>query len=176
MIRAALTATPDKSASDIAKEIGVSSALVYNVKANLAKKNGKAAGKKKAGRHGGGKANTAEGSGNKAEGSVNKAERIRQVAKSLGKTVRPRDVIAVLAGEGIKVSSPQVSKTLSAAGYRQRGRGKGKGRKTAAATAKTSASSNGLNLEALIAAKTLIQKVGSVELAQEALAAMKKLG
>jgi hypothetical protein len=103
-------------------------------------------------------------------GQVNKAQRIRDVAKSLGKKVRPKDVIAELAKEGITVSSAQVSTTLSAAGYRRRRHGK-KG----AATAAHSGNRNGLNLEALIAAKALIQKVGGIEVAQEALTALKKL-
>ncbi len=93
------------------------------------------------------------------------------MAKSLGKKVRPRDVIAELAKEGITVSSAQVSKTLSAAGYRRKRRGK----KLAAASAHP-AGANGLNLDALIAAKALIQKVGSVEVARKALAALVKLG
>jgi arginine repressor len=104
-------------------------------------------------------------------GQVNKAQRIRDVAKTLGKKVRPRDVIAELAKEGITVSSAQVSTTLSAAGYRRKRRGK----KTAVA-ASHPASGNGLNLDALIAAKALIAKVGGVQVAQEALAALKKLG
>ena len=37
-IREALTATPDKPAVEIAKEVGVSPALVYNVKAAMKKK------------------------------------------------------------------------------------------------------------------------------------------
>ncbi len=41
-IREALTATPDKSAVEIAKEIGVTPALVYNVKAGMKEKSGKA--------------------------------------------------------------------------------------------------------------------------------------
>lgn len=45
-IREALKATPDKPAAEIAKAVGVTPALVYNVKANMAKKAGKAAGKK----------------------------------------------------------------------------------------------------------------------------------
>ncbi|HEX4147773.1 MAG TPA: hypothetical protein VHY20_02250, partial [Pirellulales bacterium] len=51
-IRAELKANPGKSATDIAKEIGVSPTLVYNVKANLKKKAGKTAGavKRKPGR------------------------------------------------------------------------------------------------------------------------------
>ncbi len=107
-----------------------------------------------------------------AAGQVNKAQRIRDVAKTLGKKVRPKNVISELAKEGITVSSAQVSSTLSAAGYRRKRRGK----KTAAASATHPASGNGLNLEALIAAKQLIQKVGGIEVAQEALAALKKLG
>ena len=46
-IREALKATPDKSAAEIAKAVGVTPALVYNVKANMAKKVGKATGKKR---------------------------------------------------------------------------------------------------------------------------------
>lgn len=53
-IRAALTARPDKSAAEIAKEAGVTVGLVYNVKANMKKKTGKA--KKKPGRKPGSKA------------------------------------------------------------------------------------------------------------------------
>ena len=103
---------------------------------------------------------------------TSKAQRIRDVAKTLGRKVRPRDVIAELAKEGITVSSAQVSMTLRSAGYRRKRRG----RKVAAATAAAASSSNGLNLDALIAAKALIAKVGSVEVAEEALRAMKKLG
>jgi arginine repressor len=98
-----------------------------------------------------------------------KAQRIRDVAKKLGKKVRPRDVIAELAKEGVKVTSPQVSKTLREAGYRRRRRG----RKGAAAA--RSASSNGLSLDALLAAKALIVKVGSIETAERAISALKKL-
>jgi transposase len=157
-IREALKATPDKPASEIAKDIGVSTALVYNVKASLARKKSKATAGKKAGH---------------IAKEVNKAERIRQVAKALGKKVRPRDVIAELAKEGVKVSSAQVSKTLSNAGYRRKRRGK----KAAAGTTTSSpSSSNGLNVEALIAAKALIAKVGGVEAAEEAIKVLKKLG
>ncbi len=104
-------------------------------------------------------------------GETSKAQRIRDIAKTLGKKVRPRDVIAELAKEGITVSSAQVSMTLRSAGYRRKRRG----RKVAAVTAAAVLSSNGLNLDALIAAKALIAKVGSVEVAEEALRAMKKL-
>ena len=102
---------------------------------------------------------------------TSKAQRIRDVAKALGRKVRPRDVIAELAREGITVSSAQVSTTLRSAGYRRKRRG----RRAAAATAVAASSSNGLNLDALIAAKALIAKVGSVEIAEDALRAMKRL-
>jgi transposase len=46
-IREALAATPDKSANEIAKELKVTPALVYNVKAGMKKKTGKASGKKR---------------------------------------------------------------------------------------------------------------------------------
>ena len=105
-------------------------------------------------------------------GGVSKAQQIRDVAKTLGKKVRPRDVIAELAKEGVTVSSAQVSMTLRSAGYKRRRRG----RKSAATAAAGPAAGNGLNVEALIAAKALIAKVGGVEVAEEALKVLKKLG
>jgi 23S rRNA pseudoU1915 N3-methylase RlmH len=118
---------------------------------------------------------TAAANGAARSGKINKAERIRQVAKALGKKVRPKDIIAELAKEGVHVSSAQVSTTLSAAGYRRRGRKARAG----AATGKSSAgkmSGAGLDLEALIATKALVQKVGGIENAEEAIRALKRLG
>ena len=103
---------------------------------------------------------------------VSRAEQIRQTARELGKRVRPRDIIAKLREAGVEVSSTLVSKTLFAAGFRRRRRAK----RIAAARATMSASHNGLNLDALIAAKALIQKVGGIEVAEEAIRAIKKLG
>jgi arginine repressor len=105
-------------------------------------------------------------------GQVNKAQRIRDVAKTLGKKVRPKDVIAELAKEGVAVSSAQVSTTLSAAGYRRKRRRK----QLAPVAAAKPANRNGVDLDALIAAKALIVKLGSIEVAQDALAALKRLG
>ena len=45
-IRAALTATPDKAAADIAKDVGVAVSLVYNIKAKMKKQEGKPKGKR----------------------------------------------------------------------------------------------------------------------------------
>jgi transposase len=153
-IRDALKASPDRSGAEIAKELGVSTALVYKVKARLAKKSRKRAGKKA------------------SSGQPSKAQMIRDVAKELGKKVRPRDVVAKLADQGVTVASAQVSLVLSKSGYRRKRRGK----KAAAATAALASPSNGLNVEALIAAKALVTKVGSVKVAEEALNVLKKLG
>jgi hypothetical protein len=110
-------------------------------------------------------------------GSVNKAQAIRDAAKDLGgKKVRPKDVIAALAEKGIIVSSPQVSSTLKAAGYRRTRR---KGKPIASAHKSKSAQhhdANGLTLEHLLAAKALIAKIGSVEAAKKALDVLAKLG
>ena len=92
--------------------------------------------------------------------------------RSLGKKVRPRDVIAELAKEGVTVSSAQVSTTLAAAGYRRRRRGK----KVPGAAAAKPAAPTKLSLDSLLAAKALIEKVGGVEAAEQALHALKRLG
>jgi hypothetical protein len=110
-----------------------------------------------------------------AEGEQpSRAEMIRQTARALGKRVRPRDIIATLKDKGVTVSHTLVSKTLHAAGFRRKRQPRG--RKAAGTTSATPALGNGLNVEALIAAKALIAKVGSVGVAEEALKVLKKLG
>ena len=100
-----------------------------------------------------------------------KAEMIRQTAKAHGKNVRPRDIIAKLKEQGVDVSSALVSSTLKAAGFRRKRRGRKAGTKSVRAPA----TANGLNLDALIAAKSLIDKLGGVEHAEAAISALKKL-
>jgi hypothetical protein len=107
----------------------------------------------------------------KKSDNASKAELIRQTAKSLPKPIRPRDIIAALKEKGVDVSYPQITSALKAGGFhRRRRRNKGVG------AASQSPTANGLNLDALLAAKALIAKVGSVEVAEEALRALKKLG
>jgi hypothetical protein len=110
---------------------------------------------------------------------VNKAEEIRQAAKTLGKRVRPRDIIAKLKGEkGIVVSSAQVSTTLHNAGFRRRRRRRAVATAGASATAgrRGAAHSAGkLSIESLLAAKSFIDRVGSIDKAEEAISALKKL-
>ncbi len=108
---------------------------------------------------------------NHSHGGVNKAQAIRDAAKKLGKKVRPKDIIAALAAEGITVSSPQVSSTLKAAGYRRT-------RRTRRSTSPTShghSRSTEVSLEHLLAAKALATKLGSVEAAKKAIDVLTKL-
>jgi hypothetical protein len=102
-----------------------------------------------------------------------RTEMIRQTAQTLGKRVRPRDIIAHLKEKGVAVSHTLVSKTLAAAGFRRRRRRRKPG---AGADARRVASGGGsLDLCALIAAKALIEKVGGIENAQAAISVLKKL-
>jgi hypothetical protein len=99
---------------------------------------------------------------------VTKAEQIRQAARSLGRKVRPRDVIAKLAEQGVSVSSAQVSAVLSASGMKRRRRS---GRRAAAVEMVTST----LTLESLLAAKRLVNQLGSVAAAKTAVDALARL-
>ncbi|HWB10537.1 MAG TPA: hypothetical protein VG826_15010 [Pirellulales bacterium] len=104
---------------------------------------------------------------------TSKAERIRQVAQGMKKPVRPRDVIAVLAAEGVAVSSAQVSTTLRAMGMRRRRRGR---KPVEAAPGRPAIVSSGtLSLDSLLAAKKLVTQLGSVEAAKTAVNALAKL-
>src|ERR1700730_14042942 len=84
---------------------------------------------------------------------VNKAELIRKTAKSMGKTVRPRDIIAALKKQGVVVTSPQVSKPMQTAGFHRRTGGK----KAAAATSSAGETSKAQRIRDV--AKALGKKV-----------------
>jgi hypothetical protein len=96
---------------------------------------------------------------------------IRQTAQALGKRVRPRDIIVALKEKGVTVSHTLVSKTLHAAGFRRKRRR----RKAGADALPAKSAGSSLNLDALLAAKALIEKVGGIENAQAAISALKKL-
>ena len=103
-----------------------------------------------------------------SHGGVNKAQAIRDAAKKLGKKVRPKDIISALAAEGITVSSPQVSSTLKAAGYRRT-------RRTTSTGSHANSKSIEVSLEHLLAAKALANKLGSIEAAKRAIDVLTKL-
>jgi arginine repressor len=89
----------------------------------------------------------------------------------MGGRVRPRDVIAQLAQQGVTVSSAQVSTVLASMGMKRRRRG----RRPAAAAVVESVTST-LTLDSLLAAKRLVNQLGSVEAAKTAVDALAKLG
>jgi arginine repressor len=96
------------------------------------------------------------------------------VIKSLGKKVRPRDVIAMLQEQGITVTSAQVSTTLKKMGMR-RTRG-GKPQIAVAAMVRNApTSSDRVLLDDLLAAKRLVEKLGGIEQAKTAISALAKL-
>jgi arginine repressor len=138
----------------------ISLSLVAKLKSKAAKKSGPS------------KASTTHPSAN-GSAETSKAERIRQVAQSMTKPVRPRDVIATLAAEGVQVSSAQVSTTLRAMGMRRRHRGR---KPTGAGPSRPSSSTSDLlSLDSLLAAKKLVTQLGSVAAAKSAVDALAKL-
>lgn len=173
LARKYLAAHPNASVTEIvdglkAEGTEISTALASKIKYDPSRKG---AGKK--GRRKMKKASAKATSKNGAAKHGNKAEAIRQAAGSLGKTVRPKDVIAMLAKQGITVSSAQVSTTLKRMGMTKVRRGRKPG---AVATAARAASrSDSISIHDLIAAKKLVTQLGSVEAATQALSALAKL-
>jgi hypothetical protein len=94
-----------------------------------------------------------------ARRKTNKSAKIREAFDKLGADARPRDVIAHLAAGKIKVAPAQVSTIKASLGKKKPGRRSG----------------GDLALQDLLAAKKLIEQLGSVEKAQTAIAALAKL-
>jgi len=156
---------PNATAKEVVKNlkragIKVSLSLVAKLKSKGAKKSGSP------------KASTTRVSSN-GSAEASKAERIRRVAQAMKKPVRPRDVIAALAAEGVSVSSAQVSTTLRAMGMRRKRRG----RKVvgAALSRPVLSTSELLSLDSLLAARKLVTQLGSVAAAKSAVDALAKL-
>jgi hypothetical protein len=99
--------------------------------------------------------------GRKGRGGVNKAEAIRGAWAEIGTSGRPRDVIALLADRGIKVTSAQVS-TLRKSVSNKRG-------------AVAVSAVHAVPFEHLVLAKGLAARLGSIDNAQQALASLSKL-
>jgi hypothetical protein len=108
-----------------------------------------------------------------ASNGTTKAQSIRDMANSLGKNARPRDIIAALAEKGISVSSPQVTTTLKAAGLR-RGRRRKKVQGMVAAT-NPSANGHALNITDLVKVKKLAEELGGTTKLKELATALEKL-
>jgi hypothetical protein len=83
----------------------------------------------------------------------------------------PKDVVAALKESGIKVSSNYVS---TAKWYMRKTAAKG-GRRPKTAAAKPAAASDAVSLTAMLEAKKLVQKLGGIAQAKEALGALAQL-
>lgn len=170
LARKYLAAHPSASVTEIvdglkAEGTVISTALASKIKYDPSRKGGGKKGRRKK------TAAAKAASKNGAANHGNKAEAIRTAAGSLGKTVRPKDVIAMLAKQGITVSSAQVSTTLKRMGMTKVRRG----RKPGAVAASRATRSESITIEDLIAAKKLVTQLGSVEAASQALSALAKL-
>ena len=102
-----------------------------------------------------------------------KADAIREVARAIGKRVRPRDVRATLAERGIAVTWAQISSVLAGMGMRRRRRRrKPVASPSAPATSSTSAA---VSIDDLVAAKKLANQLGGIDKAKAAISALARL-
>lgn len=161
------TASPTEIVAGLKAEgVEVSLSLASKIKYDRSRKGGGKKGRKK--KAAAAKAVSRKGAGERGE----KAEAIRAAARSIGGKVRPRDVIAMLVEQGIEVSSAQVSTTLRKMGMRKTKRGRKPGRPAASTGA---AHSRSISIDDLIAAKKLVEQLGSIEAASQALSTLAKL-
>ena len=171
-VRAYLATNPEATAKEIAASlkrdgIKISESLVAIVKARDSRKTGRVKSSRT-------RASTNGTTGTSA-GEMSKAEQIRLVAQAMDKPVRPRDVIATLAGEGVSVSSAQVSGVLRSMGMRRRGRRRRAVAAAGSPRATTRSTSEKLSLDNLLAAKRLVNQLGGIEAAKQAVDALARL-
>ncbi len=171
-IRAYLKSHPDASQKDIAAGLaaeGVEASVSLINKIKYGKPTGKRPGKKKAGRaaaHRNGKPTKAKAVASKS--GTSKAQAIRDAMDKLGHRTRPRNIIAHLYEQGVKVAAAQVSAVRKALGKRKR-------RAVTAIAPAAPTHDLGLSLEHLVAAKKLTDQVG-LQQARKALEILAKLG
>jgi arginine repressor len=173
LVREYLRSNPDATANEIMASLkaqGVSLATAHKVRYLEGLKRG-GRGRKPS------RAGTTASSQPTESARGTKANAIRDVAQTMTQPVRPRDVVAALAGQGITVSRTQVSQVLTSMGMRRR-RGGRKGasrREGAAARSATPTTSQAFSLDALIAAKKLANQLGGISAAKQAVDALARL-
>ena len=106
-----------------------------------------------------------------AKRKVNKSQEIRDYV-SANRTASAKDVVDALKKRGIKVSAPMVANVKSKAGLTRNRKGA-----SANGAAKVGRAANGTDvaLDALIAAKRFVAKVGSTQQAVDVIRALEKL-
>jgi hypothetical protein len=98
-------------------------------------------------------------------GGASKADAIRMKFDQMGRDARPRDVIAALLSEGVKVTSAQVSmlrSRLPKNGSAANGSPRGK-------------ATSAVSFEHLLAAKQLAERLGGIDNARQALESFARL-
>ena len=148
------------------KPYGISTALAQKIKYDKGRDGGTRRARPKA---------AARASAAADNGRGAKADAIREVAATLEKPIRPRDVIAALGQRGVTVSYAQVGQVLKGMGMRRRRGRKGRRRGAAVSPAAAAPASTGLSIEALLAAKKLADQLGSVQAAKQAMDAIARL-
>jgi hypothetical protein len=106
-----------------------------------------------------------------AKRKVNKSQAIREMIEKMGRQdAAPKAVAEALAGQGLKVTTGLVSniKFAMKKGKKGRKRGRSPGRKP-------SANREAISLENLLAAKKLVEQLGSLDAATAAIGALAKL-
>ncbi|HUY35811.1 MAG TPA: hypothetical protein VMV69_23915 [Pirellulales bacterium] len=165
IVRDYLEGNPAATARQIVADLtvhGISESLAAKVKSRYGLKTSR----KKPGR----KPQAAMASTHGTRGT--KADAIREIAKSVPKPFRPRDVRAVLAEQGIAATTTLIGKVLRSMGMKRKRR-----RKTivVGAARAVSAHSASVSIDDLVAAKKLVGQIGSIEKVKEALAALARL-
>ncbi len=104
-----------------------------------------------------------------AKRKVNKSAAIRETIEKLGgQDAAPKAVVEALAGQGLKVGTGLVSNIKTAMKKKGKKRGRPPGRKP-------STNGEAISLHGLIAAKKLVDQLGSVDAAKSAIDALAKL-
>jgi len=161
-IRAILKKKPNASVQEIQdalKQQGVeaSTALVSKLKYSKGKKRwGRQPATATAGRPDHSAADAQNGT------EINKSQAIRDAFKELGRSSHPKEIRIALAEKGIAVSSAQISNVRTAM------RAKRKQRTASAPGRSVESSTASLSIDNLLAAKKLVEQVGSIEAAQQA--------
>jgi uncharacterized protein YneF (UPF0154 family) len=146
-IRAVLAAHPKANLKEIKAKLAARGVKVSDALVNKIKYYRKSPGGKKALR------------GRKNSRGVSKADAIRDMFGTMGRTARPRDVIAALKARGVVVTSAQVSMLR-----RKLPRSGSPGKSTAA-----------VSLDQLLAAKHLAERLGGINNARQALDSLARL-
>lgn len=106
-----------------------------------------------------------------AAGAATKADLIRAEIRRQGPRFRPRDVVAELEQQGVTVMSSHVIAIAKSLGMKRRRRGRPAGAVTRSSATRT----DRVSLDDLVAAKRLVEKLGGIEAASKALAALARL-